>query len=331
MTVQQSVRVTPEVTIPTEAEVRLELQKMLASKDFDTSGRNRRFLAFAVEETLAGRADRIKAYNIALSVFNRSSDFDPLADPIVRIEASRLRRSIERYYLTGGLGDRVRIAVPKGSYVAAFAYADPDGPGLPIPQALTPIDVEEPAAEEITATVVPVIEPRKPIRGRIWLIGLAASALAIVAAISTTLAFAPSQIQSAPPAAHEPAILVLPFVYVGSEAGQAGMARAFTTEIIANLTQSRSLAVFGTEPVIKAEQSPAIGYRFSGSVAQFSNVVTAIALLSDAKTGQVVWSWRIERQVGAPGPMAAQSAIAKEAATALSQSLIHLRAASKLN
>ena len=333
MTAQQSVRVAPEDNIPTEVEARLELQKMLASKDFDTSTRNRRFLKFVVEETLAGRGDRIKAYNIALSVFDRSSDFDPLADPIVRIEASRLRRSIEHYYLTGGLGDRVRITVPKGSYVAAFAYTDPDGAGLPVPEALTPIHVEELAVEAIAATVVPVIEPRKPIWSRIGLIGLAAIGVAIVAAVSTTLAFAPSQIQSAPPAAHEPAILVLPFDYVGSEVGQAGMARAFTTEIIVNLTQSRSLAVFGTEPVIKAEQSPAIGvdYRFSGSVAQFSNVVTAIALLSDATTGQVVWSWRTERPVGAAGPMAAQSAIAKETAVALSQSLVHLRTASKQN
>ena len=104
-----------------------------------------------------------------------------------------------------------------------------------------------------------------------------------------------------------------------------GMAQAFTTEIIVNLTQSRSLAVFGTEPVIDAEQSPTISvdYRFSGSVAQSSNVVMAIALLSDANTGQVVWSWRAQRQVDASGPMAAQSAMAKDAAAAL---LVHLRA-----
>ena len=331
MTVQQALRVTPEDNTPIEEEVRLELQKMLASKDFDSSSRNRRFLTFVVEETLAGRGNRIKAYNVALAVFDRSSDFDPLTDPIVRIEASRLRRSIEHYYFTGGLADPVRIAMPKGSYVATFAYADPDGPGLPVPEAIRPIDVEEPAVEDVAATVVPVIEPRKPIRSQIRLIGMAALAFAIVAAVSTTLAFAPSQIQPASPAAHEPAILVLPFDYVGSEVGQAGMAQAFTTEIIVNLTQSRSLAVFGTEPVIKAEQSPAISvdYRFSGSIAQVSNVVTAIALLSDANTGQVVWSWRTQRQVGASGPMATQSAIAKEAAEALSQSLVHLRATSK--
>ena len=328
MTVQQSIRVTPEDSIPAEEEVRLELQKMLASKDFDSSSRNRRFLTFVVEETLAGRGNRIKAYNVALAVFDRSSDFDPLTDPIVRIEASRLRRSIEHYYLTGGLADRVCIAMPKGSYVAAFAYANP---GLPIPEAVTPIDVEQPAAADITATVVPVIEPRKPIRSHSRLIGMAALAFAVVAAVSTTLAFAPSQTQPASPAAHEPAILVLPFDYVGPEVGQAGMAQAFTTEMIANLTQSRSLAVFGTEPVIKAEQSPAtsVDYRLSGSVAQFSNIVSAIALLSDANTGQVVWSWRTQRPVGASGSMATQSAMAKEAAEALSQSLVHLRAASK--
>jgi adenylate cyclase len=328
MTVQQSIRVTPEDSIPAEEEVRLELQKMLASKDFDSSSRNRRFLTFVVEETLAGRGNRIKAYNVALAVFDRSSDFDPLTDPIVRIEASRLRRSIEHYYLTGGLADRVCIAMPKGSYVAAFAYANP---GLPIPEAITPIDVEQPAAADITATVVPVIEPRKPIRSHSRLIGMAALAFAVVAAVSTTLAFAPSQTQPASPAAHEPAILVLPFDYVGPEVGQAGMAQAFTTEIIANLTQSRSLAVFGTEPVIKAEQSPAtsVDYRLSGSVAQFSNIVSAIALLSDANTGQVVWSWRTQRPVGASGSMATQSAMAKEAAEALSQSLVHLRATSK--
>ena len=331
MTAQQSIRVAPEDDTPTEVEVRLELQRMLASKDFDSSSRNCRFLTFVVEETLAGRGDRLKAYNVALAAFDRSSDFDPLTDPIVRIEASRLRRSIEHYYLTGGLADRVRIAMPKGSYVATFAYANPDGPGLPVPEPITPIDVEEPAAEGNTATVVPVIEPRKPIRSRIGFIGTAVLAFAIVAAVSTTLAFAPSQIQPASPVAHEPAILVLPFEYVGSEVGQAGMAQAFTTEIIVNLTQSRSLAVYGTGPVIDAERSLGFSaeYRLSGSVAQSSNVVTAIALLSDANTGQVIWSRRAQRQIDASGPMAAQSAMAKEAAEALSQSLVHLRATSK--
>ena len=74
-----------------------ELERILASKDFDASGRNRRFLRHVVEETLGGRADRIKAYSIATSVFGRDQSFDPQNDPIIRIEAGRLRRSLERY------------------------------------------------------------------------------------------------------------------------------------------------------------------------------------------------------------------------------------------
>ncbi len=41
-------------------------------------------------------------------------------DPIVRVEAGRLRRALEYYYLTEGRNDPVRIKIPKGSYVPEF-------------------------------------------------------------------------------------------------------------------------------------------------------------------------------------------------------------------
>ena len=85
--------------------VRAELRRILASPILRRSERNRRFLAYVVEEALAGRADRIKAYTIATSVFGRDERFDPQLDSIVRIEAGRLRRSLERYYLTDGRGE----------------------------------------------------------------------------------------------------------------------------------------------------------------------------------------------------------------------------------
>ena len=73
------------------------LQRVVASRDFMNSERKRRFLKFVVQETLAGHAGRIKAYAIALEVFDRDTSFDPAADPVVRIEAGRLRRSLEHY------------------------------------------------------------------------------------------------------------------------------------------------------------------------------------------------------------------------------------------
>lgn len=80
----------PRSGVPSADEVRQELQRILASHGFDASERNRRFLSYVVEETLAGRADRIEAYTIAIAAFDRADDFDPIADPIVRIEAGRL-------------------------------------------------------------------------------------------------------------------------------------------------------------------------------------------------------------------------------------------------
>ncbi len=100
--------------------VRAELERILASGDFDASERNRDFLRYVVEETLAGRAGRIKAYSIATSVFGRGADFDPQLDSIVRIEAGRLRRALDRYYLTGGRADALRITIPRGAYVPVF-------------------------------------------------------------------------------------------------------------------------------------------------------------------------------------------------------------------
>ena len=100
--------------------VRKQLETILASPHFDASDRNRRFLRFIVEECLAGRGDRIKGYSVGISVFDREAHFDPQIDPVVRIEAGRLRRSLERYYLINGGHDPLRILIPKGCYVPQF-------------------------------------------------------------------------------------------------------------------------------------------------------------------------------------------------------------------
>lgn len=111
--------------------VRDELRRVLASADFETSERNRGFLSYVVEETLGGRADRIKAYNIATSVFGRDASFDPQVDSIVRIEAGRLRRALDHYYLTAGQANPVRIAIPRGGYVPIFERSSCAQDGLP--------------------------------------------------------------------------------------------------------------------------------------------------------------------------------------------------------
>src|SRR4051812_41505416 len=118
------------------------LQRVAASRDFMNSERKRRFLKFVVQETLAGRAGWIKAYTIAVDVFDRDPSFDPVTDPVVRIEAGRLRRCLERYYLAEGAADPVRITIPKGGYVPQFIMTEESA----LPAVQTAVDNGQPNA-----------------------------------------------------------------------------------------------------------------------------------------------------------------------------------------
>src|SRR3954453_9688124 len=126
-----------------------ELQRVVVSRDFMPSKRKRRFLKYVVQETLAGRADRIKAYTIAVDAFDRDPSFDPLADPVVRIEAGRLRRCLEHYYLAEGAADRIRITISKGGYVPHFIVMD--GEGRSVPEALR--DADQPTAGQLVGII----------------------------------------------------------------------------------------------------------------------------------------------------------------------------------
>lgn len=97
-----------------------QLKRILESDEFRASDKQRKFLSFVVDETLKDRASQMKGYTIAVSVYGRPEGFDPQVDPIVRVEAGRLRRALEHYYLTDGTNDPVHINIPKGGYVPTF-------------------------------------------------------------------------------------------------------------------------------------------------------------------------------------------------------------------
>jgi hypothetical protein len=107
--------------------VKSALERLLSGGKLKLSERNRRFLSFVVLEALAGRGERIKAYTIAVDVFGRGSDFDPTHDPIVRIEATRLRSALSAYYEHMEPDEQVRILIPPGAYVPHFSWVDRGG------------------------------------------------------------------------------------------------------------------------------------------------------------------------------------------------------------
>jgi TolB-like protein len=112
-----------EQEITAEA-VRAQLARILKSETFARARRMQRFLEFIVTEALAGRADQLGEYSIGLAVYDRGSDFEPAADPIVRIDARRLRYKLVEYYQRPvSAQDNVIIDIPKGGYVPVFAPA----------------------------------------------------------------------------------------------------------------------------------------------------------------------------------------------------------------
>ncbi len=98
-----------------------QMRCILDSPEFDATEAQRAFLRYVVEKTLEGQAHEIKGYTIATQVFGRKENFDQAKDPIVSIQANKLRRALERYYLVAGQDAPICITIPKGAYVPEFS------------------------------------------------------------------------------------------------------------------------------------------------------------------------------------------------------------------
>lgn len=105
---------------PADGPVRQQLERLLASKTFSQVDRLKRFVSFIVREALDGRGAELKEYVIGVEVFGKEPSFDPRTDPIVRVQARRLRSRLARYYREEGQGDEQLIDLPKGGYTPVF-------------------------------------------------------------------------------------------------------------------------------------------------------------------------------------------------------------------
>lgn len=108
---------------PSKSEILHQLSRILRSQVFRNSDMLRNFLSFIVQEELREDGMVLKQYSIAIHAFGRNPDFDATSDPIVRIQASRLRRNLQLYYQEEGPHDDIVISLPKGSYIPEFAIS----------------------------------------------------------------------------------------------------------------------------------------------------------------------------------------------------------------
>lgn len=298
-----------EASGPTAEEVRSYLRELLGRDQFNASERNRRFLSYVVQETLEGRAERIKAYNIALAAFDRMEDFDPLTDPIVRIEAGRLRRSLEHYYLTAGRTDRIQIEIPKGSYAATFTYQE-EASGA-----------SEPRPVLAAGSLSPLRQPPRFTPGWIRIaavmagIGMIAGSLGAYVLAKHALLTAPSVTASG-----EPSLVIFPFEEIGGDPDRAFVARGLTYDVGTALTQLKNVAVFGPGEV-GDEKAPSP--RHGGDMALMGSVQTdrhsmrVVVFLVDSRTGRFLQSWAFRKELIVDELIRTQSEVAQQIVASL--------------
>jgi len=111
---------TAELARDSNVKVAEQLNRILASKAFRQADRLKRFLTFIVGETIAGRGERLKEFVVGVEVFGKPESFDPRNDPIVRVQARRLRAQLARYYRDEGPDGELLIELPKGGYAPVF-------------------------------------------------------------------------------------------------------------------------------------------------------------------------------------------------------------------
>jgi serine/threonine-protein kinase len=111
------------------AAARDQLDRVLSSATFRQVDRLKRFLRFIVDEALGGRGDQLKEYVIGVQVFDKDASFDPRADPIVRVQARRLRARLVRYAREEGGSDPIVIELPKGGYAPVIKRREAAAPG----------------------------------------------------------------------------------------------------------------------------------------------------------------------------------------------------------
>ncbi len=270
---------------PTGEEVAQALSHVLSWPEIARSSQLAKFLQYIVERTLAGDTQSIKAYSIAVDVLGRPADFDPQTDPIVRVQARRLRGLLEQFYLGPGAGDAVRIELPVGRYVPVFRSRDK--------AIAATVEADEPAAAV-------VVEPQPTTS---WRGGLGVSwfVLAVLSISAALLAYGFSawgqRNEDQPQMAgllDFPHVSVLEFQNLTGESQEAAHSSGLAVELVSALQKFENFTVSYGGNGAEAVSSEGSDYLLSGIVRRDEGVLQFSSILTEAESRTVVWSMTVE-------------------------------------
>jgi adenylate cyclase len=256
------------------------------------SDRQRRLVQYLVTEEVEGRGDRVKAVSIAIDVLGRSADFDPQSDSIVRVEMGRVRQALDLYYATQGANDPVRIKFEKGSYRPKFEWIS-EGPPV-----------------------------RR--RQRLWLL-IAAVFITVFAGgvLFVFLPFGKTLIdRQAKPISvgGGPRVAVAPIAFSSDKPGLDYLAAGMQGELVGILAEFDWLTVFpilADQPIDKtfSNKMGRVDYIVRNTAQTANDRLAVWALLTDGKTGAVLWSNHYESPLEAAGLFDLQRNIAARIAS----------------
>lgn len=294
---------------PTPELVRAEVDRALASTSFRTSELLSRFLQFVVERTLSGEGDRLKEYRIGVEVFDRPSSYDPRLDPIVRLEARRLRLKLQHYYEGEGRQDPVRIEVPKGGYSATFRFNH------------TEELAEQPQTPDATRSISP--PSLRLSRRHKWLVS---AGVLCVAAVATFFFLRTGQ-RERPTGERFPSLAVLPFENLSANADDEYFSDGLTDELTSALGTVPGLRVAARNSVFRfkgnRDDVRSIGEQLGvasllrGSIRKNGNDMRVTAELIRVADGNRIWSATYDR--GTKDTLAVESEISQSIAAAMSR------------
>jgi serine/threonine-protein kinase len=266
----------------TPERVRDELERVLAHPLLRGADRRARLLRYLVDQTLAGNGGSLKESVIAMEVFERSGEYDPKIDSVVRVEMGRLRSRLVEYYAGEGKNDPIRISLPKGTYQPEFIAVEI--PAVPEVESGQP----EPAAEAAP-------ERRANVRFAAPLVLIAilvAGGLLFWKRARTTAASAP------------PSVAILPFLNLSGDAAKEYLGDSLTDELTEVLAESKGLRVVARTSAFQfkgqAGDVREIGRKLNvtdlleGSIQQHGDQVRIVVQLIRCSDGYHIWSHTYE-------------------------------------
>ncbi|MEA3275139.1 MAG: hypothetical protein U9Q81_07615 [Pseudomonadota bacterium] len=288
---------------PDAAGVVAQLERILSSRAFAECQRSQQFLRYVVEETLAGRAGRIKGVTIANEAFDFEDPGQAQTSTVVRVEAGRLRRRLEDYYAADGHGDPIHISIRKGSYVPTFE----------------PLAAAEANRYQQPSHALPELPPwSRRFAPRPAHIAVLVMLFATAVLVWWILPHREAADRSVPEVPSRPAIAVLPFGDATSDGGRTALAAGLTEDIITDLSRLSGIdiiALSSVRPYLERKATPqqirrelGVTHVLYGSIRGTPDQLRVTAQLYETESGNEVWAQRFDRKL--TDPLALQDELA---------------------